>query len=243
MGLLQNGYRHNLTGKLFGGTSLDGANPSVHVYRGHRTAANRNILAGEAITDRLASVPSGNRPSQAWIMARTSGGMSSRNVAGLSIGAFGAGAMGVNIDGSADITFTADATAQLIASAIGSATFTVTASGSALATLNAVGTASFTLTTSGTMGALAWGVGAAGITVNATLTSYAKGFMQGSTIGGGAITNESVAAAVWVSPTRTLTSGGGGGGSAPTAEENANAVWQHAFVGKLLTVAKYLGLK
>lgn len=35
----------------------------------------------------------------------------------------------------------------------------------------------------------------------------------------------------------------GSGGVAPTAQENADAVWQHAFVGKLLTVAKYLGLK
>jgi len=196
MGLLQNGYRHNLTGKLFGGTSLDGANPSVHVYRGHRTAANRNMLAGEAITDPLVSVPSGNRPQQAWIMARTSGGMSSRNVAGLSIGAFGAGAMGVNIDGSADITFTADATAQLIASAIGSASFTVTASGSALATLNAVGAASFTLTTSGTMGALAWGTGAASMQVTATMTSYGVGFMVGSTIDTSTLTADQVAAAV-----------------------------------------------
>ena len=197
MGLLQNGYRHNLTGKLFGGTSLDGANPSVHVYRGHRTAANRNILAGEAITDPLASVPSGNRPSQAWIMARTSGGMSSRNVAQLTITANGGGAMGVNAEGDSVLSFTAEATAELIASAIGSATFTVTASGSALATLNAVGSASFTLTTSGTMGALAWGEGAAGLTVSATLTSYAKGFMIGSTIDTSTLTADQVASAVW----------------------------------------------
>ena len=197
MGLLQNGYRHNLTGKLFGGTSLDGANPSVHVYRGHRTAANRNILAGEAITDPLASVPSGNRPSQAWIMARTSGGMSSRNVANLTVTVGGSGAMGVNGVGSSTLTFTADATGGLIASAIGSATFTVTASGSALATLNAVGGASFTLTTSGTMGALAWGIGAASMQVTAAMTSYAKGFMVGSTIDTSTLTADQVASAVW----------------------------------------------
>lgn len=34
-----------------------------------------------------------------------------------------------------------------------------------------------------------------------------------------------------------------GGGSGSTAEEVADAVWTHAFVKKLLTVAKYLGLK
>jgi len=36
---------------------------------------------------------------------------------------------------------------------------------------------------------------------------------------------------------------GGGGGTAPTAQQNADAVWQHSFVAKLLTVAKFLGLK
>lgn len=34
-----------------------------------------------------------------------------------------------------------------------------------------------------------------------------------------------------------------GGGTAPTALENANAVWAHSFANKLLTVAKFLGLK
>ena len=197
MGLLQNGFRHNLTGKLFGGTAIDGANPSVHVYRGHRAAANRNMLAGEGITASLASVPNGNRPQSAWIMARVSGGMSSRNVARLTVTANGGGAMGVNGEGASLLSFAADATAELIASAIGSATFTVTASGSALATLNAVGSATFTLTTSGTMGALAWGEGAAGLTVSATLTSYAKGFMVGSTANGGTLTADQVATAVW----------------------------------------------
>jgi hypothetical protein len=34
-----------------------------------------------------------------------------------------------------------------------------------------------------------------------------------------------------------------GGISAPTAIENAEAVWAHSFTAKLLTVAKFLGLK
>lgn len=36
---------------------------------------------------------------------------------------------------------------------------------------------------------------------------------------------------------------GGGGGTAPTAGEVANAVWAHSFTNRLLTVAKFLGLK
>lgn len=34
-----------------------------------------------------------------------------------------------------------------------------------------------------------------------------------------------------------------GGTTAPTAAENADAVWSHSFTSKLLTVAKFLGLK
>ena len=74
MGLLQNGFRHNAIGKLFGGTNLDGANPSVHEYRGHLTGRMRNQFAGEGITDDLASVPNGARHPVAWVMARTNGG-------------------------------------------------------------------------------------------------------------------------------------------------------------------------
>ena len=33
------------------------------------------------------------------------------------------------------------------------------------------------------------------------------------------------------------------GGAGPTAIENADAVWAHSFTAKLLTVAKFLGLK
>ena len=35
----------------------------------------------------------------------------------------------------------------------------------------------------------------------------------------------------------------GGSGSAPSAVAVADAVWSHTFVGKLLTVAKFLGIK
>lgn len=192
---------------------------------------------------KLSAWPSGHLSPSAWMLPQRAGGMSSRNVTEMKLTAVGAGAMGVNGTGDASIVFTADATAQLIASATGSATFAVTATGSVQAVLSGVGSATFTLTSSGTIGALAWGAGASSMQVTATMTSYARGLMVGSTIGGGGVTNESVAASVWANPTRTLTSGGGGGGSAPTAEENANAVWQHSFVAKLLTVAKYLGLK
>lgn len=39
---------------------------------------------------------------------------------------------------------------------------------------------------------------------------------------------------------REVVTGGGGGSS---AEDTADAVWEHEYVSKLLTIAKYLGLK
>lgn len=45
------------------------------------------------------------------------------------------------------------------------------------------------------------------------------------------------AAELWAYNNRSLTV------SAPTAVENANAVWSHSFTSKLLTIAKFLGLK
>ena len=146
---------------------------------------------------KLSAWPSGHLSPSAWMLPQQAGGMSSRNVTELDITATAAGAMGVNAEGDSVLSFTAEATAELIASAIGSAAFTVTALGSALATLNATGAAAFTLTTSGTLGALAWGEGAAGLTVSATLTSYAKGFMVGSTIDTSTLTADQVASAVW----------------------------------------------
>lgn len=42
---------------------------------------------------------------------------------------------------------------------------------------------------------------------------------------------------IWSHSTRTLST------ATPTAVENADAVWAHSFVNKLLTIAKFLGLK
>lgn len=53
-------------------------------------------------------------------------------------------------------------------------------------------------------------------------------------------------AGVYVDRTKSAafaTVAGSGGGSAPTAEEVAAAVWDHAFAKTLLTVAKFIGLK
>lgn len=111
MGLLQNGFRHNAIGRLFGGTNLDGANPSVHEYRGHMTGRMRNQFSGEGITDDMASVPNGARHPAAWTMARSNGGMASRNVAGLTLAPSGLIVGGVTATSLSTLTITPSATA------------------------------------------------------------------------------------------------------------------------------------
>ena len=180
MGLLQNGYRHNLTGKLLGATLLDGAIPATQVYWGHRAAANRNQFAGEGITSDFAAVPAGARPPSAWIMARKPGALASHNEAlGTASGSL-ALASGRNIAGQADGAATADATLQLVVSMLGTAAGAAYAEGNIRAALLLAGLAAGSAEGAATIGALAWATGTAAGTSDATLVRYATGRLAGS---------------------------------------------------------------
>ena len=181
MGLLQNGYRHNLTGRIAGATNLDGWNPSAGVYVKHRTAASRNQFAGPAITDDLAAVPAGARPPVAWIMARKAGGLAAHNEARGSAGAVLAMASGINIVGSAaGATITASGTLQLVVSMLGTSACAALAEGNIRAALLLAGVASGQGSQAATIGALAWAVGSAAGSASATLVRYATGRLAGS---------------------------------------------------------------
>lgn len=235
MGILQNGYRHNLIGKIYGATNIDGWRPQVGVGQGHRANANRNMFAGEAITDDLASVPNGNRPSQAWIMARKNGRMSSHSLANLAVTTVAAGAMGFPIDGTASfIISTNTPDGQLISSGTGSASFTFAATGNVLATLSTTGTASITLTTNTLMGAIKWLDATAGMSITATMTSYGRGYMVGNTVDTSQMTPDTVATAVWnalLSNYQVVGSTGEALGAAGSGGVNysalAQAVWEY----------------
>lgn len=199
MGILQNGYRHNLIGKIYGATNIDGWRPQVGVGQGHRANANRNMFAGEAITDDLASVPNGNRPSQAWIMARKNGGMNSNNVTVAMITPSGSGAMGVAAEGTLDFLITLPGAAgQLVVSGNGTASFAITADGNILAALLGTGSISF-LIDGGTTNitAEAWAEGNSTLNVTCSLTSYARGHMEGSIVPYTELSPQSLADAVW----------------------------------------------
>jgi hypothetical protein len=144
----------------------------------------------------LSAIPNGHNIS-AWLLPKKLGGMSSHNVTGITITAFGAGAMGVNIDGAASMTFIAAAVGQLIASATGSASFSFDATGNLIATLGTQGSASFTIAASGTAGAIAWAQGTATMEVTATLIRFAIGHMSGNTADRSVLTPEQIAYAVW----------------------------------------------
>jgi len=78
MGLIQNGYRDAHGCLKFAGAGFsNGAYPAVHHANFHQTGRNRNLTAGEGITDDKISVPVGSRHPECWIMAQKSGGMAS----------------------------------------------------------------------------------------------------------------------------------------------------------------------
>ena len=197
MGILQNGYRHNLIGKIYGATNIDGWRPQVGVGQGHRANANRNMFAGEAITDDLASVPNGNRPSQAWIMARKNGGMSSHSEARGSGTATLSMASGWNIVGLSEGLSDALATLQLVVSMQGTAAGLATVTGNILAALGMSGSAAGVATNNASITALAWGVGTAAGISTATLTSYATGRLYGAVTPFTELSPQGLADAVW----------------------------------------------
>ena len=78
MGLIQNGYRDAHGCLKFAGAGFSsGAIPATHHYNFHQTGRNRNLFAGEGITDDKVSVPVGYRPHYCWIMAQKTGGLGS----------------------------------------------------------------------------------------------------------------------------------------------------------------------
>lgn len=223
MGLLQNGYRHNLIGRIVGTTNLDGWRPDVGVYQMHRAAANRNQVMPGAVTDNKSAVPNGNRAPSAWIMPNKGGGLSSRD-ATLAFAATATGIKGLPGEGSTSFSITTNTPdGQLIVSGSGSVTFSLDTNAPLLtASLNGAGTTSFSLTTNTPiLGAEAsltgeasfvvttnspvifpldddspLRTGTATMTLTGTLVPYAIGSMSGTTEEAG-LTPNGISNAVW----------------------------------------------
>jgi len=78
MGLIQNGYR-DVCGsfRIYGATVHNSAVPQESIGNWHRTGMERNLTAGEGITDQKIGVSVGYRPPDTWIMPQKAGALGS----------------------------------------------------------------------------------------------------------------------------------------------------------------------
>ena len=189
-----------------------------------RSEFSKHGMMRSAAYSSLSAIPNGHLSPSAWVLPRTSGGMSSINFTTATVSGSGLAVGGVTTTGTSSITLTfADAAGQLIASGGGAATFSLTSNNPLLtASINGTGTATALVSTNTpTLGALADGSGAVTITVTGTnsgrlpandasplrtgsasfslsgsLTPYAIGQMSGTTAEYG-LTNAGIANIVW----------------------------------------------
>lgn len=238
MGLLQNGYRHLLGGRIMvGATSTDGTNPSVLPGRFHSTPARRNILTGGAITTQLMAVPDGYRHSGAWFFPQKPGALSSVNNTEIAFSPSGAGVLGLPGAGSSALSISvADADGQLIVSASGSTSITFATSAPVLsASLAASGSAAIAFTVTASIGALAGMTGSSTVTFGGSLQSYAVGFLAGSTEDTSVLSTATIAQAVWAALSAENNDAGTMGAKLNAAASGgvdlnalAEAVWDYA---------------
>jgi hypothetical protein len=130
MGLLANNYRDSLGAfQIFGATVSNNAYPSVRLQNYHRTAARRNLTAGEGIASDLVSIPSGNRHPSAWVMPQKAGALAARNTINGSGGVTDADRWAVKLAGAAisgagDLTAVGGLIVQLVAALTGAGAVT-----------------------------------------------------------------------------------------------------------------------
>ena len=136
----------------------------------------------------------------AWVQPKKGGAVSGVNAIALTLGASGAGSMGVNTSGTASITFDLTGVGGLISSASGVASISLSASGNIFAAKFTSGTAGITLGAAGTLKATGKIQGTAPISLAANWTPYAVGWISGSTASGGVLTEASIIAAMNANP-------------------------------------------
>ena len=233
MGLHQNGFRDNVGVFRFAGAGLsNGAYPSAIDINTHLTGAQRNLTAGEGISDDKVGIPLGYLAGGSWMLPQKAGNLSSRYEANLSVGATGLAVGGITTTGTSSLTFAiADADGQLISSGSGAASLTFSVVDALLvASLGGSGSAALTLSTNNALlGAIAsltaegaftltarnsqvlpldtsspLRTGTASFAITGTLEPYAIGSMSGSTVDNSVLTSPAIAAAVWEFTSRNV---------------------------------------
>lgn len=143
----------------------------------------------------------------AWVQPKKGGAVSGVNAIALTLGASGAGSMGVNTSGTASITFDLTGVGGLISSASGVASISLSASGNIFAAKYTSGSAGITLGATGTVKAIGHTGGTAGMTLGASWTPYAVGWVSGTTAEAG-LTPTGIASAVWGSTAASYNAAG-----------------------------------
>jgi hypothetical protein len=197
MGLLGNGFRHNLTGRIsVATTNLDGCNASSIPASYNLTAMRRNMLIG-GISNAQASVPAGKRPPNVWLMAKEGGSISSFKRANYVIDGSAAAEMGFSRAGSTTITLSGLAAGGAVVSATGSATLLFNGQAAIVATLNSGGTATVTINAQAVLDAIASVSGVGGVSIDASGQIMGLGYITGTTVESGTLTPSGIANAVW----------------------------------------------
>lgn len=198
MGLLGNGFRHNLTGRITTATTgIDGCNASVIPASYNLTAMRRNMLIGQGIVNKQASVPSGKRHPNVWLMPKEGGAISSFKRTNMRIDGTANAEMGFPRSGSTTITINGTASGGLIVGATGTATISINGAAAIVASLNATGSATITIDGHAALGAIASLTGETTITVDGHSSIMGLGYMTGTTIETGELTPAGIANAVW----------------------------------------------
>jgi len=199
--LLQNGFRDTLGAfQIFGATASNNAYPSAHHGNYTRTAAMRNLTAGQGITDDTVGLPYGYRHPGAWMMPQKAGALASHNLIA------GAGAIadlnlagGVNgeatLAGVGSLSGTGALIVSLVAALTGSGTIS---SATAQAFLNLAAALAGAGDVAGALTALGHAAAALSGSGTATGTATALGTLAASiTVTGDLLTTANVGQAVW----------------------------------------------
>lgn len=201
-----------------------------------------------------ASFNVGYYPPYSWVLSPKGGGLSSHKNTTTTLSPTAAIAGGLPGSGSATITFTPTATGGLIVSGSGSAAITFSATGTILSIAAGSGTATITLSGSALIGALAGLSSSGSITLSPSATMTAIGYLSGLSTNETEFSADALARAVWEAAASDFNTAGtmgeklndAGAAGNPWAAllvDNGDPGTFGERVQKLLTTAKFLGLK
>lgn len=181
MGLLNNGYRHALTGRMFGLTAIDGAYAASAPLRWDRSAARRNMTVGEGMNAPQASVPSGARAPYAWVTPREGGATKSFRRCNISVSASAEGTRGLVRSATADISVDASASVDGVVSASASCNINVGMTAEIGGVINGTSTASVSVGLTASLDGDAFLTASLPVSVVATASPIGEGIITSST--------------------------------------------------------------